>query len=147
MNGAGLAVETTASFPSPAQDYFSGPAHLALDRHLVRRPVSTYVLRVASDALASMGIRVGDEILVDRALRPALGRVLVFVHEGEHRLARCEAVGGGPVLVTDEEEILIDPEHGIEAWGVVTVLIHHLPLGPAWEPPDYAGGGRGPTVG
>nr|BAB78770.1 lexA repressor-like protein [Terrabacter sp.] len=60
----GVAVETTASFPNPAQDYFDG--HLSLDRHLIPRPLSTFVLRVTGDALASMGIHDGDELLVDR---------------------------------------------------------------------------------
>src|SRR3546814_8985666 len=45
--GSGLAVETTASFPNPAQDYYEGP--ISLDRHLIKRPASTFVLRVGSD--------------------------------------------------------------------------------------------------
>lgn len=126
----GLAVETTASFPNPAQDYYTGP--LSLDRHLVRRPASTFVLRVTSDALArSMGIHAGDEILVDRALPPAPGRVLVVLLDGELRLGRYEVVDGQATLVTDLEEVPLDAQ--AEPWGVATVLIHHLPLGAAAE--------------
>lgn len=127
--GSGLAVETTASFPNPAQDYYQGP--LSLDRHLVRRPTSTYVLRVGSDALVRMGIHAGDELLVDRALEARPGRVLVVVHEDEHRLGRFELIGGRAVLVTDLEEIPLTAD--VEPWGVATVVIHHLPLGPAGE--------------
>lgn len=123
----GGAVETTASFPNPAQDYYTGP--VSLDRQLVRRPASTFVLRVTSEALASMGIRAGDEILVDRALSPRPGRVLVVLVEGEHRLGRLEIIGGRAALVTDQEELPLRAED--EPWGVATVLIHHLPLGPA----------------
>lgn len=121
---AGIAVETTASFPNPAQDYYVGP--ISLDRQLVRRRASTFVLRVASDALASMGIRAGDEILVDRALTPRPGRVLVVLVDGEHRLGRLAIIGGRAALVTDQEELMLRAED--EPWGVATVLIHHLPL-------------------
>jgi DNA polymerase V len=135
MQGDGLAVETTASFPNPAQDYYEGP--ISLDRHLIKRLASTFVLRVGSDALRGMGIHAGDELLVDRALRPRPGRVMVVVHEGEHRLGRFEVIAGRAVLVTDLEEIPLTAD--VEPWGVATVVIHHLPLGAAGEP---AGGGR-----
>ncbi|MFS3130647.1 LexA family protein [Nocardioides sp. Bht2] len=128
-NSRGPAVETTASFPNPAQDYYEGP--ISLDRHLVRRPTSTFVLRVTSDALASQGIRQGDEILVDRSLAPLPGRVLVVVVDNEHRLGTFELRDGAAVLITDLEEIPLTSE--VEPWGVATVLIHHLPLGQLGE--------------
>lgn len=121
-----MAVETTASFPNPAQDYYDGP--LSLDRHLVPRPTSTYALRVASEALVDLGIHPGDELLVDRALDPRPGRVVVVVAEGERRLGRFELHDGAPVLVNDLGEIPLTA--GVEPWGVATIAIHHLPLGP-----------------
>lgn len=127
--GEGLAVETTASFPNPAQDYYEGP--VSLDRHLIKRPASTFILRVGSDALREMGIHTGDELVVDRALSPVPGRVMVVVHEGEHRLGRFEVIEGRAVLVTDLEEIPLTAD--VEPWGVATVVIHHLPLGTAGE--------------
>lgn len=127
--GRGVAVETTASFPNPAQDYFTG--HLSLDRHLVQRPLSTYVLRVAGDALASMGIRDSDELVVDRGLNPSPGRVLVVVIDGERRLGRFDVVDGCAVLATDLEQIPLTAS--VEPWGVATVLLHHLPLGPVGD--------------
>ena len=134
----GMPVETTASFPNPAQDYYQGP--VSLDRHLVRRPTSTYVLRVGSDALVEMGIHAGDELLVDRALRPHPGRVMVVVHEGEHRLGRFEIIGGRAVLVTDLEEIPLTAD--VEPWGVATIVIHHLPLGPDLDQANRSRGAR-----
>lgn len=89
------------------------------------------MLRVTSEALASMGIRTGDELIVDRALSPMPGRVLVVLVDSELRLGRMGLVGGRAALVTDQEELLLRAED--EPWGVATVLIHHLPLGPAGE--------------
>lgn len=128
-SGPGIAVETTASFPNPAQDYFEG--RLSLDRHLIRRPTSTFILRVTGDALASMGIRDGDELLVDRALDPAPGLVLVVVLDAERRLGRFDVIDGQAMLATDLEQIPLTAE--VEPWGVATVLLHHLPLGPAGD--------------
>ena len=134
----------TASFPSPAQDYETGP--VSLDRHLIRRPTSTYVLRVESDALVAMGIFTGDEILVDRALSAQPGCVIVVVHEGERRLGRFDVIDGRAMLVTDHEEIRLTAD--VEPWGVATVTLHHLPLGPSSRPPaaDRARGRRGHTT-
>ena len=119
---AGLAVETTASFPNPAQDYYEGP--VSLDRHLIKRPAATYVLRVGSEALVKLGIHPGDELLVDRSLPPRPGRVVVVVHDGEHRIGQFQVIGGRAVLVTDLEEIPLTAD--VEPWGVATILIHHL---------------------
>ena len=119
---AGLAVETTASFPNPAQDYFDG--HISLDRHLIKHPAATYVLRVGSEALVKLGIHPGDELLVDRSLPPQPGRVVVVVHEDERRMGRFQLIGGRAVLVTDDEEIPLTVD--VEPWGVVTIVIHHL---------------------
>ncbi|CAM3289000.1 hypothetical protein NODU109028_09560 [Nocardioides dubius] len=83
------------------------------------------------DALASLGIHAGDEILVDRSLTPLPGRVLVVVDDDEHRLGTFEVRDGAAVLVTDLEEIPLTTEG--EPWGVATVLIHHLPLGQLGE--------------
>ncbi len=118
-------METTASFPNPAQDYYEGG--VSLDRHLVPRPTSTYVVRVASEALVELGIHPGDELLVDRALDPRPGRVVVVVYEGERRLGRFELHDGTAVLVSDLEEIPLTAD--VEPWGVATIVIHHLPLG------------------
>ena len=119
---AGLAVETTASFPNPAQDYFEGP--VSLDRNLIKHPASTYVLRVGSEALVNLGIHPGDELLVDRSLPPRPGTVVVVVHDGEHRIGRFQIIEGRAVLVTDLEEIPLTVD--VEPWGVATILIHHL---------------------
>lgn len=143
-DGAGL---ETASFPSPAQDYETGP--VSLDRHLIQHPTSTYILRAGSDALKEEGISAGDELVVDRALDARPGRVIVVVHEGERRLGRFEVIGGRAVLVTDLEEIPLTAD--VEPWGVATVVLHHLPLGPdssaaAEQAAGQARGSRGRTT-
>jgi len=122
-----LAVDATASFPNPAQDYYEGP--VSLDKALIKRPVSTYIVRMRGDALASRGINDGDELLVDRSIDPRPGRVLVVVADGpagrEHRVGVFELIGGRAYLVSDVEEMPLTVD--VEPWGVATVAIKHLP--------------------
>ncbi len=133
-----MAVEQTASFPSPAQDHYEGL--VSLDKLLMPRREAAYPMQVASDSLASLGIRAGDVIVVDRSQAARLGAVAVFVHEGEHRLARCESVGGRAALVTDEEELLLSPDDApLEVFGVVTWVIHRLDLGRGYDGTAPAG--------
>lgn len=126
ISRVGLAVATTASFPNPAQDYYEG--EVSLDQQLVPHPLSTFVLRVGSEALAGTGIHVGDELLVDRAVDPIPGRILIVVVDGEHRLGRFDVVDGQAMLVTDHEAIPLTA--AVTPWGVATVALRHLPGGP-----------------
>jgi DNA polymerase V len=111
-----------ASWPSPAQDYYEGG--LSLDRELIPRPASTFVVRMASDHLRSLGIFAGDELLVDRSLDPVPGRVVVVLIDGEHRVGTLQAHGPQLTLATDAGELTIDATASL--WGVATTAIHHL---------------------
>lgn len=118
----GLAAETTASFPSPAQDYYDG--QVSLDRHLIRRPASTFVLRLDSAALEPQGLFAGDELLVDRGIDPVPGRILVVLADDERRVGRFSIRSGRAVLVTGSDEIPLT--RSVVPWGVVTFGIRHL---------------------
>lgn len=126
ISRVGLAVATTASFPSPAQDYYEG--EISLDQQLVPHPLSTFILRVGSEALAGAGIHAGDELVVDRAVDPSPGRILIVVIDGEHRLGRFDIIEGQAMLVNDQEAIPLTA--AAAPWGVATVALRHLPGGP-----------------
>ena len=49
-----LATPVPAGFPSPADDFVE--RRLSLDEHLIRHPVSTFLLRVSGDCLAGAGV-------------------------------------------------------------------------------------------
>ncbi len=75
-----------AGFPSPADD---GVARsLGLDDHLIRDPESTFLVRVAGEALAEIGLRDGDLLVMDRATPPLAGNVVLAVVDGVSGLAR-----------------------------------------------------------
>lgn len=116
-----------AGFPSPAEDYYTGP--VSLDRNLIRNP-ATFVLRVSGFSMIDAGITDGDEILVDRSLSPADGQIVVAIVDGEFT---CKFLRlSPPRLEPANKEFPVIPlrvdedADGFEVWGVVTTVIHHV---------------------
>jgi DNA polymerase V len=65
------------SFGSPADD--SGVGRIDLNDILIRHAQATFVLRVAGNAMRETGIDDGDLVLVDRAIRPVHGHVVIAI--------------------------------------------------------------------
>ncbi|MFF2277945.1 LexA family protein [Agromyces sp. NPDC058126] len=119
-------IAVSAGFPSPAQDYYGGPVDL--NEHLIKDPVSTFIVRVAGDSMIGAGIYDGDEILVDRAIDPRPGHVVVAVIDAELTLKRLDSRRGQLMLCAENPAYPdIEVAEGSEAsiWGVVTANIHH----------------------
>lgn len=70
-----------AGFPSPADDYLEGS--LDLNEHLIDHPAATFYCRVCGDSMTGVGIFDGDLLIVDRALTPRNGDVVLAVLDGE----------------------------------------------------------------
>lgn len=113
-------------------DYEEG--RIDLNRELVASPLSTFLMRVRGDAMAADGISDGDWLVIDRALTPAIGCLVVAVWEGRflvrrlspgpdrHHLPRLEASDGvsPPIPLGDGQG------GGAELWGVVRHAVHRL---------------------
>ncbi|MEO0853598.1 MAG: translesion error-prone DNA polymerase V autoproteolytic subunit [Cyanobacteria bacterium J06648_11] len=116
-----------AGFPSPATDYIEGK--LSLDKHLIQNPVATFFVRVTGDSMLGAGIHPGDLLVVDRALEPRDGKVIIAIVDGELTVKR---------LQLERDRLLLAPENpnypvmeigeltDFEVWGVVTNVIHPL---------------------
>ncbi|MEZ5525095.1 MAG: translesion error-prone DNA polymerase V autoproteolytic subunit [Pseudomonadales bacterium] len=70
-----------AGFPSPADDYLE--TTLDLNEHLIAHPAATFYCRVCGDSMTGVGIFDGDLLIVDRALTPRDGDVVLAVLDGE----------------------------------------------------------------
>jgi len=115
----------SAGFPSPADDYQEGK--LDLNEHLIPNPLATFFLRVAGDSMVEAGIHPGDLIIVDRAIEPRDGKVVVAVVDGELTLKRLRYRGGQPQLVPDNPQypaLAIGEDTDCRIWGVVLHAIH-----------------------
>ncbi len=70
-----------AGFPSPADDYMD--RKLDLNELLIKHPAATYYCQVNGDSMTGVGIYDGDILVVDRAVKPVHGDVVVAVVDGE----------------------------------------------------------------
>ena len=116
-----------SGYASPAQDWFED--RIDLNRHLIKDITSTFIVRVSGDAMEGAGISDGDELIVDRALRPRDGSVVIAVLDGELVIRRLRIAPSGVLLVaahTAYEPIPVpDPDH-LVIWGVATRCLHHV---------------------
>lgn len=113
-----------------ANDYFLPAAEgIDLNEQLVQNKASTFLLRVRSDAMSGAGIYDGDVVIVDRALRPESGKVVIAAVNGELLIRRLEKQGEHRARLLPASRLApIALEHYSEKmiWGVVTYVIHHV---------------------
>lgn len=114
-----------AGFPSPADDYIENS--LDLNEYLVKHPAATFFVRVTGDSMTGAGINSGDILIVDRALTPVSGAVVVAALNGEFTVKRLVTAGGGISLLPENpayKPVEITNGTEFEVWGVVTYVIH-----------------------
>lgn len=120
-------VSVAAGYPSPAQDYFDG--RLNLNEFLIKDITSTYIVRVSGHSMEGAGISDGDELIVNRALEPRDGSIVVAVLDGELTIKRLRIMAGGVVLQAespDYPDIRVPDPQALTVWGVAETCLHHL---------------------
>jgi DNA polymerase V len=110
-----------AGFPSPAQDYLE--ESLDIGRYLVKRPATTFFMRVEGDSMINAGIHPGDLLVIDRAVT-AYDKSIVVARIGEDFCVKelrfikgkCWLCSANP----EYQPIEITEGDDAEIWGVVT---------------------------
>lgn len=123
-----------AGFPSPAEDF--GQATLNISSQLIQHPQATFYMRVRGDSMVLAGINDGDYVIVDRAVKPSPGHVVVAVVEGEFTLKYLRRRADKFFLEAANPTFPpIHPKEGavLEVWGVATNCIHPLPGASRWR--------------
>ena len=115
-----------AGFPSPADDYAEGK--LDLNKHLIKYPAATFLVRVSGDSMIEAGIHSGDLLVVDRSLEAVDGNVIVAALDGELVCKRLERRASVRLLPANRKHLPIEIQDGqdFSIWGVVTNVIHAL---------------------
>nr|WP_298220203.1 translesion error-prone DNA polymerase V autoproteolytic subunit [Halothiobacillus sp.] len=116
-----------AGFPSPADDYVE--ERIDLNRHLIRHKEATFFLRVQGDSMINAGIHDGDMLIVDRAIEPVSGKIVIAALDGELTVKRLSTIGGVVRLLPENPDypvIEIGAEQELVIWGVVIHVIHAL---------------------
>lgn len=78
---AQLGAAVRAGFPSPAEDL--GAKRVDVLEQLLLHPQASYWMTVRGDSMKEYGIWDRDTLLVDRAIRPAHGHIVVAVLDNE----------------------------------------------------------------
>jgi len=110
-------------FPSPAQDYVE--QRIDLNELLIQHPSATYFVRAAGDSMVEGGIGDGDLLVVDSALRPKHGDIVIASVEGEFTVKQLQL---RPVVQLNPmnsawSPIKVSSEASLDIFGVVTYII------------------------
>ena len=114
-----------AGFPSPADD--SVEMSLDLNELLIQHPAATFFVRVQGESMQDAGIRNGDILIVDRALPPADGKIVIATVGGEFTVKRLRLKGNDLFLMPANPSfspLKVDAQSDCQIWGVVSYVIH-----------------------
>ena len=123
-----FAASVQAGFPSPAEDHQI--ERIDLMHQLVKHPQATFMLRVAGHSMRDAGILDGAVVLVDRAIKPESGHIVVAVVDGDFTCKTLHMGHQSLRLVSANPDFAdIVPKEGqsIEVWGVVVATIVQHP--------------------
>jgi DNA polymerase V len=120
-----------AGFPSPADDFID--KRLDLNEHLILHPAATFFVRAVGESMLGAGIHDGDLLIVDRAVEPKDGKIVIASVNGELTVKRLKRKGQRLLLAPDNPDYpsidvteAQDSGEGFEVWGVVTCVIHKV---------------------
>jgi DNA polymerase V len=116
-----------AGFPSPADDYID--RNLDLHEHLIEHPAATFFVRASGNSMVGAGIHDGDLLVVDRAVQPRDGHVVIAAVHGELTVKRLRRNQGRLYLVSDGNgfpPLAITEDMDLHVWGVCRYVIHGL---------------------
>lgn len=116
-----------AGFPSPADDYVE--SLLDLNEHLIDHKEATFFVQAEGDSMIGAGIQSGNLLVVDRALDPQHGDIVIAVVDNELTVKRLEKRRGKVRLIAENPAFApIEFKDGQELtiWGVVTSVIQRF---------------------
>lgn len=120
-------VSVQAGFPSPAEDYIE--QRLDLNDHLIEHPAATFFVRVSGNSMINAGIHDGDILVVDRAMEPGDGKIVIAAIDGELSVKRLRKEADEVYLQAENEQyddIEITRHNDFQIWGVVNYVIHSV---------------------
>ncbi len=116
-----------AGFPSPADDY----RHETLDfnRDYIRHPEASFYGDVEGDSMRDAGILDGDRVIIDKAVEPHQGSIVVAFWNGEFTMKYLDLTHKRDGYIElkpanpDYPVFKIEAGDNFEVWGVVIHLI------------------------
>jgi DNA polymerase V len=112
-------------FGAAADDYME--RGIDLNEQLIRNKPATYFMRVSGNSMINACIHDGDIVIVDRSIKPASGKIVIAVVDGEMLIRRLERTMNRVRLIPETPKlspIEVNEFSDLVIWGVVTYVIH-----------------------
>jgi len=120
--------KVAAGFPSPADDYVEKT--LDLNELLIQKPAATFFVRAEGESMLGAGIHPNDILVVDRSIKPVIGKVVICALNGELTVKRLKQINKDTMVLGAENpvysDIVVKDDIELVIWGVVTNVIHPL---------------------
>jgi DNA polymerase V len=100
-----------------------------LNELLIKRPSTTFLLKVYGSSMINAGIFHNDILIVDRSIQPSDGKVVIAAVNGELTVKRLSIEKDKVQLIAENESyqpIEITSDTDLQILGVVTNVIHSL---------------------
>jgi len=118
-------MSVAAGFPSPAED--NQVERIELMSQLIKHPQATFYVRIQGNSMRDAGILDGSVVLVDKAIKPRHGHIVIAIIDGDFTCKRLHQ-RSGTMRLKPENPAYQDfvPKDGqtVEVWGVVVATIH-----------------------
>ena len=101
-------VSTQTGFPSPATHYLE--PSIDLNKELIYYKDATFYVRVSGDGWSEFSILDKDVLIIDKALRPKPGNLVLIVQQGMFKVMRFSIKNHGRSFIV---------------WGTITYVIHY----------------------
>lgn len=113
----------SAGFPAYAENFKTDP--ISIDKVLVKKPESTFIIQVQGESMKDAGIFPNSYIVVDTSITPKHGNIVVARYFDEFVVKRILIFEDHAVLKAENSvlnfpDIQINQDTEFEVWGVVT---------------------------
>lgn len=118
-----------AGFPTPAEEELIDT--ISLDEFLIRKPESSFLLRVSGDSMIDAGIQPGDLVVIERISgEPRNGRIVLAEVDGDWTLKYYRRVGDRVKLIPANNKYPeIEACHELKIGGVVASVMRRYEEG------------------
>lgn len=127
LQGHFLPNSVAAGFPSPAEDL--GGERINFEHLITSHPQATYFMRASGNSMVDAGIYDKDVLVIDRALKPVHGQVVVAMVDGDftvkhlhQRFGRTKLKAANPTF----PDITLKDGQTLEIWGVVVAIVRQM---------------------
>jgi DNA polymerase V len=114
----------SAGFPSPADDHIN--KKIDLNELLIRHPAATFMARAEGNSMIDAGILSGDLLIIDRALTPKSGDIVLAVCDGGYLVKRLLKKQDRYFLYAENKNHSFKPtliDQDVTIWGVVSGVV------------------------